>query len=177
MRNWSSEGVRGNTPTHVSVYDASKIAAGVSGLDREGMALVALMSGGDYIPAGVPGCGIKVACEAARAGFGKSLFSLSKADTAGFKAWRDRLAHELHSNESKFFRVKHKSFQLPETFPNQEVLGYYTNPVVSSPERVERFKNELRWEQEIDITGLRVFVADAFDWHYKSGAKKFIRGG
>ncbi|KAH0552950.1 hypothetical protein GP486_006853 [Trichoglossum hirsutum] len=176
MRNWSSESVRGDAATHVSVYDASKIAAGASGLDREGMVLVALMSGGDYIPAGVPGCGIKVACEAARAGFGKSLFSLSKTDAAGFRAWRGNLAHELHSNDSKYFRVKHKSLQLPETFPNQEVLGYYTHPVISSAERVERLKNELHWDREVDIPSLRVFVAEAFEWQYKSGAIKFIRG-
>ncbi|KAH0542774.1 hypothetical protein FGG08_002822 [Glutinoglossum americanum] len=177
MRNWSSEGVRGsNAPTHVSIYDASKIAAGTPGLDRAGMVLVALMSGGDYIPAGIPGCGIKVACEAARAGFGQSLFRLSKTDTAGLKAWRDSLAHELRSNESNFFRVKHKALQLPETFPNQQVLGYYTHPMVSSAEGIKRLKNELQWNGEIDVAGLRAFVADAFEWRYESGAKHFIRG-
>jgi Holliday junction resolvase YEN1 len=177
MRNWSSEGSRGNKqPTHVTVYDASKIATGPSGLDREGMVLVALMSGGDYIPEGVPGCGIKVACEAARAGFGKSLLSIPKTDTAGFKTWRDSLAHELRSNSSKFFRVKHNALQLPGTFPNLEVLGYYAQPVVSSAEGIQKLKDEIQWDGEVDIAGLRAFVADAFEWRHKSGAIKFIRG-
>ena len=33
------------------------------GLDRDGMVLIAMMSGGDYLPAGVPGCGPKIAAE------------------------------------------------------------------------------------------------------------------
>jgi holliday junction resolvase YEN1 len=177
MRNWSSEGSRGNkTPTHVTIYDASKIAAGPSGLDREGMVLVALMSGGDYIPEGVPGCGIKVACEAARAGFGKSLLSIPKTDTVGFRTWRDSLAHELRTNASKFFRVKHNALQLPEAFPNQEVLGYYAQPMVSSAERIQKLRNEIQWDGLIDIAGLRAFVADAFEWRYRPGAVKFIKG-
>ncbi|KAI9776139.1 MAG: hypothetical protein M1839_000555 [Geoglossum umbratile] len=177
MRNWSSEGSRGNKqPTHVTVYDASKIATGPSGLDREGMVLVALMSGGDYIPEGVPGCGIKVACEAARAGFGKSLLSIPRTDTAGFKTWRDSLAHELRSNASKFFRVKHNALQLPGAFPNLEVLGYYAQPMVSSAEGIQKLKDEIQWDGEVDIAGLRAFVADAFEWRHKSGAIKFIKG-
>ena len=83
LRNWSSEGARGNkSPTHVSVYDAKATRSGKSGLDREGMVLVALMSGGDYITEGIPGCGIKVACEAARAGFGKALCQIPRSDVA-----------------------------------------------------------------------------------------------
>jgi Holliday junction resolvase YEN1 len=50
LRNWSSEGSRGNhPPTHVSMYDAKVTKEGKSGLDREGMILIAMMSGGDYI--------------------------------------------------------------------------------------------------------------------------------
>lgn len=104
LRNWSSEGTRGNkSPTHVSMYDAVKTKYGKSGLDREGMILIALMSGGDYITEGIPGCGIKVASEAARAGFGKSLCRISRSDTLGLDAWKKKLTHELRTNENKFF--------------------------------------------------------------------------
>jgi Holliday junction resolvase YEN1 len=177
LRNWSSEGSRGNhAPTHVTVYDAKATQEGKSSLDREGMVLVALMSGGDYITEGIPGCGIKVACEAARAGYGKSLCKLSRTDTAGLNKWRDNLVHELQTNESKHFRIKHKALQIPETFPNKEVLGYYTHPVVSSATKLAKLKEEIEWDGEIDVAGLRVFVAEAFDWTHKTGAKKFIRG-
>jgi holliday junction resolvase YEN1 len=177
LRNWSSEGSRGNhAPTHVTVYDATATKEGKSGLDREGMILVALMSGGDYITEGIPGCGIKVACEAARAGFGKSLCRLSRTDTTGLDKWRENLVHELQINESKHFRIKHKALQIPETFPNKEVLGYYTHPVVSSATKLAKLKEEIKWDGEIDVAGLRVFVAEAFNWTHKTGAKKFIRG-
>jgi holliday junction resolvase YEN1 len=177
LRNWSSEGSRGNhTPTHVTVYDAKATKEGKSGLDREGMILVALMSGGDYITEGIPGCGIKVACEAARAGFGESLCKLSRTDTTGLSKWRENLAHELQTNESKHFRIKHKALQIPESFPNKEVLGYYTHPIVSSATRLAELKDAIEWDGGIDVAGLRMFVAEAFDWTHKSGARKFIRG-
>ncbi|KAG9241693.1 hypothetical protein BJ878DRAFT_427561, partial [Calycina marina] len=177
LRNWSSEGARGNkSPTHVSLYEAKATKEGKAGLDREGMVLIALMSGGDYITEGIPGAGIKVACEAARAGFGKSLCQLSRIDADGLDAWRQNLSHELQTNENKFFRCKHKSLKIPATFPNREVLAYYTHPVVSSSSKIQKLKDEITWDGEVDVTGLRLFVADAFDWTHKIGATKFIRG-
>lgn len=177
LRNWSSEGSRGNkSPTHVNVYNAKAAKEGSSGLDREGMVLVALMSGGDYITEGIPGCGIKVACQAARAGYGKSLCKLSRTDMAGLEAWRKDLAHEIETNESKYFRTKHKTLTIPDTFPHREVLGYYTHPVVSSASKIEKLKDEIVWDGNVDIPGLRSFVAEAFEWTNRGGAVKFIRG-
>ncbi len=177
LRNWSSEGSRGNkSPTHVSVYDAKATKQGKSGLDREGMVLVALMSGGDYITEGIPGCGIKVACEAARAGYGTSLCQLLRSDAVGLEAWRKDLAHEIQTNDSKYFRVKHKRLKIPENFPDKEVLRYYTHPVVSTTTKIQKLKDDIQWDGVVDIQGLRLFVAEAFDWTHKIGAKKFIRG-
>lgn len=177
LRNWSSEGSRGNhSPTHVSLYDAQATKNGKSKLDREGMILIAMMSGGDYITEGIPGCGIKLACQAARAGFGKSLCRLSRSDTAGLEAWKSNLVHEVHTNESRYFKTKHAALKIPDTFPNKEVLGYYTHPVVSSTSKIKKLKEDIIWDGEIDIPGLRLFVAETFEWTNKTGAKKFIRG-
>ena len=177
LRNWSSEGSRGNhSPTHVSMYDAQATKAGKSGLDREGMILIAMMSGGDYITEGIPGCGIKLACQAARAGFGKSLCRLSRSDTAGLDAWRKNLAHEIQTNESRYFKTRHMALTIPESFPNKEVLGYYTHPIVSSASKINKLKEDIIWDGEIDIPGLRLFVAETFEWVNRSGANKFIRG-
>jgi Holliday junction resolvase YEN1 len=176
FRNWSSESRGAKAPTHVSVYEVEATKSGKAGLDREGMVLVALMSGGDYITEGIPGCGIKVACEAARAGYGKTLCRISANDTVAIAAWREGLAHEIQTNESKHFRVKHKALKIPEGFPNLEVLGYYTHPVVSSESKIQRLRRDIIWDGEIDIHNLRQFVAEAFDWTHRSGAKKFIRG-
>lgn len=176
LRNWSSEGTRtAKTPTHVSVYDVRELGQGETGLDREGMVLVALMSGGDYIPEGVPGCGVKVACEAAKAGFGKRLCRIKRSDQDSLREWREDLMRELRTNESKFFRVKHKALTIPEEFPSMEVLRYYTHPVVSQAETIERLKKELPSRRDVDISGLRAFTAETFDWVCKIGAVKFIR--
>lgn len=177
IRNWSSENSKGNgPPTHVDIYNAEATKNGRAGLDREGMILIALMSGGDYITEGIPGCGIKVACEAARAGYGKSLCSLARPDSARLAAWREDLAHEIQTNESKHFRVKHKSLKIPENFPNPEVLGYYTHPVVSNEARIQSLKQEIQWDADVDVQKLKQFVGDAFEWKYKGGAKQLIRG-
>ncbi|KAK4175723.1 hypothetical protein QBC36DRAFT_354105 [Triangularia setosa] len=177
LRSWTVEG-KGNLPTHVTLYDAEDIAKGDSGLDREGMVLVALMSGGDYLPEGIPGCGIKVACEAARAGFGKELCGIKKADWKnGVQAWRDKLRHEWVTNESGYFRTKHKSLAIPEDFPDLEILRYYTHPVVSTQAMVDRlrtnFPNKMTFP--VDVPGLREFVGETFDWQYRGGAINLVR--
>ncbi len=176
MRTWTAEGKRGNkSPTHVNVYKAESTHK-EKGIDSEGMILIALMSGGDYIPAGIPKCGIITACEAAKAGFGRDLCKLSKDDANGIRQWRDRLERELQKNESNLFRQKHKSMKLPETFPDRAVWGYYTHPAISSMEKVAKLRSDIKWDLGVDVSELRMFVADAFDWHYLSGAKKFVRG-
>ncbi|KAK3303983.1 uncharacterized protein B0T15DRAFT_436098 [Chaetomium strumarium] len=176
LRNWSAEGPRASkTPTHVSMYDATAIAGGPSKLDREGMVLVALMSGGDYLPEGVPGCGVKVACEVARAGFGRDLCRIKRADRDGLAAWKERLLHELRTNESGLFRTRHKALEIPECFPNMEVLRYYTHPVVSREATVARLKDELTTARAVDVVGLREFTRETFDWAFRIGAVKLTR--
>ncbi|TLD26097.1 Saccharolysin [Venturia nashicola] len=175
LRNWSAEvGKSNKTPSHVNLYDAKK-TKDASGLDREGMILIALMSGGDYVPEGIPGCGPKIACEAARAGFGHELYKIPKKDKVALCVWREKLAYELRTNESKFFKCKHKALKIPDDFPNPDVLGYYTTPCVSPLDKVERLRQSLQWDQDINFGELRTFTGDAFDWTKLGGAKKFIR--
>ncbi|TPX10568.1 uncharacterized protein E0L32_008454 [Thyridium curvatum] len=176
LRNWSADGVKGSkTPTHVSMYDTDQLQRGNSGLDREGMVLVALMSGGDYLPEGVPGCGVKLACEAARAGFGKSLCRIKRADSDELRQWRENLRHELATNENNFFRTKHKALTIPEDFPSLEILRYYTHPVVSQSATVERLRTGFPAVKPVDVQELREFVRETFDWTYRIGAVKYIR--
>jgi Holliday junction resolvase YEN1 len=174
FRNWSPEYNKSGGPTHVNKYDAVATKSG-SGLDREGMILIALMSGGDYIPEGIPGCGPKTACEAARAGFGAELCKISRKDKVGLNVWREKLAYELHTNESGHFKRKHGKLDIPDDFPNIEVLGYYTHPCISPADKVLRLRNSLQWDQDLNLPELRTFTAEAFDWTKLGGAKKFIR--
>ncbi|KHN97763.1 DNA repair protein (XPGC)/ Rad [Metarhizium album ARSEF 1941] len=175
LRNWSSETKTSTAPTHVSLYDVDDMALGPLGLDREGMVLIALMSGGDYLPDGIPGCGVKVACEAAQAGFGKSVCRLKASDRDGIQAWRNSLRHELQTNEKGCFRTKHKALKIPQDFPNIEVLRYYTHPVVSSESNIEAIRQKMEQRQAFHLEALREFTRETFDWDYRTGALKFIR--
>ncbi|CAE7179165.1 hypothetical protein CFE70_006020 [Pyrenophora teres f. teres 0-1] len=174
IRNWSPE-KSGNTPTHVNVYDAVETKNGQSGLDREGMILVAMMSGGDYVPEGIPGCGPKTACEAAKAGFGAELCKIPKNDARAMSEWKVRLQHELKTNESKIFKRKHGALKIPEDFPRLDILGYYTHPAISNQAGLDKLRRSINWDKELDFSGLREFTHDAFDWVKLEGAKHFIR--
>ena len=174
IRNWSAE-KSGKTPTHVNVYDAVETKNGPSALDREGMILVALMSGGDYVPEGIPGCGPKTACEAAKAGFGSDLCSIPRNDPSALSQWRKRLQHELKTNESKLFKRKHSALKIPDDFPRLDILGYYTHPAISTRTGLDKLRRSINWDQELDVKGLREFTGDAFDWVKLEGAKHFVR--
>jgi Holliday junction resolvase YEN1 len=174
LKSWTAEGSQ-KSPTHVNVYRSEETKE-KSGLDTQGMILVALMSGGDYIVEGIPGCGPKVACDAARAGFGKDLCDLAaRKDAVGLKVWRERLQHEIKTNESKLFSRRNTKLVIPDDFPNREVLGYYTHPCVSTTDKLDKLRDSLEWDQDIDFVALRAFTMDAFDWRCLGGAKKFIR--
>ena len=178
LRDWSKEGTRGNkTASHVNVLRAEETRT-KTGLDSDGMILVALLSGGDYNTDGVPGFGPSLACEIAKAQFGSELLELLRqGDVDGVREWRDRLQYELETNESGYFRKRHKSVKIPEDFPDSTVLGYYTNPAVSSPEQMQKIRAKCAetWDTDIDVPALRVYVAEKFEWLYRNGAKKLIR--
>jgi holliday junction resolvase YEN1 len=48
------------TRTHVNLYSSVEVK---TGLDRDGMILIAMASGGDYLPAGIKNCGPMIAAE------------------------------------------------------------------------------------------------------------------
>ncbi|CAH0050180.1 unnamed protein product [Clonostachys solani] len=175
LRNWSGESKGTTAPTHVTLYDVHDMKLADLGLNREGMVLVALMSGGDYLPDGIPGCGVKVACEAAKAGFGASICQLKASDTEAIQIWREKLIHELKTNDSKYFRTKHKALSIPEDFPNVEVLRYYTHPVVSPSDDLEKVRGKLAEPGEFHLEELREFTRDEFGWDFRIGALKFVR--
>ena len=178
LRDWSKEGTRGNkTPTHVNLLDLPRLKER-SGVDPDGMILVALLSGGDYDQDGVAGFGAGLACEAARAGFGTDLLELVRNDDkAGLQEWRQRLQFELETNESGFFKRRHKTLKIPDAFPDRTLVSYYVNPAVSEDEDLTKLEKKLSktWDEEIDIPELRGYVGDTFDWLYKPGAWKFVR--
>lgn len=184
IMNFSKESGTGTTAaTHVTCYCMDGQAPDQTScvpLDRAGMILFAMLSGGDYAE-GVKGCGSKLAAEIAQAGFGQDLLETLSSHPSdldsGLKDWRERLQYELDENESGYFKRKHKAVQIPADFPDQTILTYYAEPTVSTSEGMTFLKEELRhaWDREIDPLAIRTFAADNFEWNYRSGARKIIK--
>lgn len=184
VMNFSKESSSGTTAaTHVDCYRTEGVLgmANNVGLSRAGMILFAMLSGGDYLPSGVTKCGSKLAGEIAKAGFGEDLLEIISSDTSQvqqkLRDWRERLQYELDENESGYFQSKHKAVRISDTFPDPNILSFYANPVVSTSGESELLRQRLigAWDHEIDVLELRKFVADTFDWKYRSGAKKVVR--
>ncbi|KAL2002819.1 hypothetical protein VTN02DRAFT_5774 [Thermoascus thermophilus] len=184
VMNFSKDSASGNSgATHITCYRTEEehgLPANVP-LDRAGMILFAMLSGGDYLPSGVPKCGSKLAAEICKAGFGSDLLEIVNSDAVDVDAkldeWRTRLQFELEENESGYFQTKHKAVRIPETFPDRTILSYYANPVVSTSDDLDALRHSLTdaWDQEVDALELRKFAGDVFDWKYRSGAKKIVR--
>ena len=90
--------------------------------------------------------------------------------------WRERLQYELDENESGHFQSKHKAVRIPDTFPDRQILSFYAKPIVSNEQEVEQLRQRLgSLDHGINALELRNFVANYFDWKYRSGARKLIR--
>lgn len=184
VMNYSKEGSTGTAAaTHIDCYTTETqldVEANVK-LSRAGMVLFAMLSGGDYLPSGVTKCGPGLAGEIAKAGFGEDLFDIiySNEDEVEAKLaeWRERLQYELDENESGYFQSKHKAVRIPDTFPDRQILSFYAKPIVSNEREIEKLRQRLvgAWDHEINALELRNFVANYFDWKYRSGARKLIR--
>lgn len=183
IMNFSKEsGTSTSASTHVTCYSMGR-EGHVSNvpLDRAGMILFAMLSGGDYLPSGVPKCGSKLAAQIAKAKFGDDLLKeitspLPDLDSR-LNEWRDRLQYELEENESGWFTTKHKAVRIPENFPDRTILKYYAEPEVSSEDEMAALRRRLMhaWDREIDPLAIRNFAAEHFEWNYRSGARKVIK--
>lgn len=183
IMNFSKESGSGTTSaSHATCYRMGG-EAGPSkvGIDRAGMILFAMLSGGDYLPSGVPKCGSKLAAQIAKAGFGADLLSAIGSKgverTEQLSEWRDRLQYELEENESGYFQNRHKAVRIPNDFPDQTILEYYASPVESNAEELSTLRQRLgnAWDQDIDPSEIKTFAAKYFDWNYRSGARKVVR--
>ncbi|CAG7925723.1 unnamed protein product [Penicillium olsonii] len=182
IMNFSKESGSGtSSATHVTCY-----AMGQEGhpsnipLDRPGMILFAMLSGGDYLPSGVEKCGSKVSAEIAQAGFGEDLLNaiaVGPNSDKELKEWRERLQYELDENYSRYFTCKHPAIKIPEDFPDRTILEYYARPKVSGDGDMAFLRNRLQqaWDQDIDPLAIRAFAANHFDWNYRTGATKVTK--
>lgn len=183
MMNFSNESGSGTSgATHVTCYHLGDqgYVSNIS-LDRAGMILFAMLSGGDYLPSGVEKCGPGIAAEIAKAKFGEDLLGIivSHAPDLDSKLgeWRERLQYELDSNESGYFVNKHPAVRIPENFPDPTILKYYAEPKVSNHDEMADLRHQLKnkWDREINPLAIRSFAAEFLDWKYRSGARKVIK--
>lgn len=183
MMNFSNESGSGASgATHVTCYHlGSQGHVSNVSLDRAGMILFAMVSGGDYLPSGVEKCGPGTAAEIAKAKFGEDLLEIIASHPPDLDSqlseWRERLQYELDSNESGYFANKHPAVRIPESFPDPTILEYYAEPKVSTDEEMAVLRHRLKhaWDREIDPLAIRSFAADNLDWKYRSGARKVIK--
>ena len=163
IMNFSKESGTGTSAsTHVTCYRMGN-EGHISNipLDRAGMILFAMLSGGDYLPSGVPKCGSKLAAQIAKAQFGDDLLKEISSESPDLDSrlneWRERLQFELEENESGWFTTKHKAVRIPETFPDRTILKYYAEPVVSTEDDMTILRRRLRhaWDCEINTLAIR----------------------
>ncbi|KAK9456741.1 PIN domain-like protein [Dipodascopsis uninucleata] len=131
-------------------YDLEEIRHQVK-LTPEGMALVALMAGGDYNTAGVLKCGVKTAIEVARAGYGEALMKCGN-DQQLLSEWKEKLSDSLRTNESNEFKNKHRAIIFADEFPQLELFNSYLRPIVSCELKF------VTWKRKVNLKGIRQFA-------------------
>ena len=161
------EGADKTPVTHVSVYED---VMGRSGLTPDGLKLVALVSGGDYLPKGIPKLGSVRAVELARAGYGETLLTTSCED--GYRDWREEVEGIVRRNEDKVLSRRLKEFQMPLDFPDPQIVEYYARPVVSTPETLLGCHVE---NTAPDVELLCKHVQRLMSWQGTTGRNAFYR--
>ncbi|SPO24380.1 uncharacterized protein UTRI_03648 [Ustilago trichophora] len=164
----------------ITLYKAHDLVALPQlGIDRDGLILVALMSGGDYDTTGLLQCGVKIALALARGGFGTTLinaFKRSYPDQASafqpcetfitfLQTWLEQIRDELRTNERGFLpnRRPKLASSIEQSFlstaESRKVLAYYVYPLTSKGAAVTLGKGV-----EPDLTKLARLSQVYFHW-------------
>ena len=168
---------------HVLTYRASAISDHASvQITCPGAILIALLSGGDYIPAGLPGCGKGFASGLAHAGFGESLVEAAhtlKGERLDdfLNEWRNQIRAELRTNSSGFLPTKKPSLaaSLPDSFPSLPVLLSYVFPITSETERPRHPPAPVSWPNDPDPAQIAALCELYFEWGVKDVIIKRFR--
>ncbi|TFK22939.1 hypothetical protein FA15DRAFT_688153 [Coprinopsis marcescibilis] len=168
---------------HSWVFELSDITSNPQiGLDRGGLILIGLLSGGDYQQEGLERCGIKTAVALARCGFGETLYkaatTLRREQLDNFlDNWRHEVKHEIMTNSRGIIGRKMPSLarSMTSAFPNVDILLSYVNPITSESMGRPYSPNDIRWNKEPDIAKLAETCEFYFEWGYKEAIIKRFR--
>jgi Holliday junction resolvase YEN1 len=151
-------------------------------LNRGGMILIGLMSGGDYQQGGLMRCGVTTAHALARCGFGDSLYeaaiNLDRDDLEEFLvAWRHELREELRTNSKGEIGRKQVALakSISESFPDIDILLSYVRPITSESMGRESNNTRITWSREPDLAKLAATCEFYFEWGYKEAIIKRFR--
>ncbi|KAH0346154.1 PIN domain-like protein, partial [Aureobasidium melanogenum] len=162
---------RGNTAkksdTLVRIYRADVIEH-KHRINRQGLILFALLSGGDYDTKGLPGCGPMAALEAAQFDNGRLGKILCETPL--------RQLHCFTESLRDFFRMPgSRSVYVPPGYPRDLHVKNHREPKVSTPEQA----NDLRglkngWYVPIDEPKLGPFLLHMFNFSIKEYLKHIL---
>ncbi|TVY15378.1 Flap endonuclease GEN-like protein [Lachnellula arida] len=136
----------------VRVYQSEEITKTNPCLDREGMVLFAVLSGGDYNTVGLPNVGPEGAIEAAKQGFGHALRRASENGT--LQAWKEELQMHLVNTGSKV--------RVPAAFPDPDNVKCYNKPLVSSMQTLKNLEPQW-WNMPFGEDGLWYLLLNRFN--------------
>ncbi|TIA08807.1 hypothetical protein D6C80_09014 [Aureobasidium pullulans] len=127
-------------------------------INRQGLILFALLSGGDYDPKGLPGCGPMAALEAAQFDNGRLGKILCETPL--------RQLHCFTKSLRTYFQMPgSRNVYVPPGYPRDLHVKNYREPKVSTVEQA----NDLRglkkgWNVPVDEKKLRVFLLERFNF-------------
>lgn len=142
-------------------------------ITRKHLLQLALMSGGDY-DKGIRGCGPTIALEAARIeGSCYKLFNCLQRG-GNDREWRSRWRGDLIQGlrDKRHHAVANA---VPLDFPNHKIASYYTTPAVTPSEQLHEWAKTINWDREIQLSTLRSFTEEYFNWRYAHFCGKFVR--
>lgn len=138
--------------THVRVYKAAYLKENF-GLERHDFLLAALLSGNDYDNhKGIKGCSMRIAMDAAKAGYGSSLWDSST-----------RLSEWRRGGIAGFLAKQHGNIDFPLTFPDQMVFRHCRWPKTTSEMEMSRVRQLVSSDMPINEIDLQKFMGPMFN--------------
>ncbi|KAH6886591.1 PIN domain-like protein [Coprinopsis sp. MPI-PUGE-AT-0042] len=160
----------------VEFYPVAEMRDKDARLSPSGMVFTALLSGADYDPLGLRGCGFPTTYALAGTHLASDLFnallSFRKRDLAAANQqlcrFRQDLRDELMNNTSHVLASRHRSLstQIPDTFPDLDIANLYAFPVTSAT--IPPFRRNLAissWQMRLPDTDRMI---DFYAAHYPS---------